>query len=172
MEKQDACAAASSSSGLVRPLWCSVRDAHVTGSRANAPLELLERLDRDGDARAAPLVAPNAVDVAFDAQHRREPALRSVDARLQRRVGQQPLGVPRRGDDVLVEGGQQADRLDRLERSLGHVRRQPGSPAVEVDRLGADPLEYPLRLRGRRAAPPAGDVLRRYGSVRRDVALE
>ncbi len=39
IEKHDACAAAISSSGLVRPLWSSVREAHVTGRRENAPDE-------------------------------------------------------------------------------------------------------------------------------------
>src|SRR5439155_20381274 len=38
IEKQDACAAAISSSGLVRPLGSSARDAHVTSSVPNAPL--------------------------------------------------------------------------------------------------------------------------------------
>ena len=37
IEKQDACADATSSSGLVRPLCSSVRDAQVTGWRENAP---------------------------------------------------------------------------------------------------------------------------------------
>jgi hypothetical protein len=37
IEKHDAWADASSSSGLVRPLWSSVRDAQVTGRRENAP---------------------------------------------------------------------------------------------------------------------------------------
>jgi hypothetical protein len=39
IEKQVAWAAASSSSGLVRPLWASVRDDQVTGRREYAPLE-------------------------------------------------------------------------------------------------------------------------------------
>ena len=39
IEKHDACAAAMSSSGEVRPLWASVRDAQVTGRRLNAPDE-------------------------------------------------------------------------------------------------------------------------------------
>ena len=39
IEKQAACAAAMSSSGLVRPLCSSVRDAHVTGMRLKAPDE-------------------------------------------------------------------------------------------------------------------------------------
>ncbi len=39
IEKQAAWAAAMSSSGLVRPLCSSVRDAQVTGSRVNAPDE-------------------------------------------------------------------------------------------------------------------------------------
>ena len=36
IEKQDAWAAAISSSGEVRPLWSSVREAQVTGRRENA----------------------------------------------------------------------------------------------------------------------------------------
>ena len=39
IEKHDACAAASSSSGLVLPLCSSVRAAQVTGRRVNAPDE-------------------------------------------------------------------------------------------------------------------------------------
>ncbi len=38
IEKQDACAAAISSSGLVRPFGSSVREAHVTSRGPNAPL--------------------------------------------------------------------------------------------------------------------------------------
>ena len=37
IEKHEACAAAISSSGLVRPLWSSVREPQVTGRRENAP---------------------------------------------------------------------------------------------------------------------------------------
>ena len=39
IEKHDACAAARSSTGEVRPLWSSVREAHVTGRREIAPDE-------------------------------------------------------------------------------------------------------------------------------------
>ena len=39
IEKHDAWAAAISSSGLVRPLCSSVREAQVTGRRVNAPDE-------------------------------------------------------------------------------------------------------------------------------------
>ena len=37
IEKHEAWAAAMSSSGLVRPLWASVREPHVTARRENAP---------------------------------------------------------------------------------------------------------------------------------------
>ncbi len=39
IEKHEACAAAMSSSGLVRPLWSSVLDPQVTGRREIAPDE-------------------------------------------------------------------------------------------------------------------------------------
>ena len=39
IEKHEACAAAMSSSGLVRPLCASVREPQVTGRRENAPDE-------------------------------------------------------------------------------------------------------------------------------------
>ena len=40
IEKQLAWAAASSSSGLVRPSWAAVREPQVIGIRENAPLEM------------------------------------------------------------------------------------------------------------------------------------
>jgi hypothetical protein len=42
MAKHAACAAATSSSGLVRPSEISVREAHVTGRSANAPDEIAD----------------------------------------------------------------------------------------------------------------------------------
>jgi hypothetical protein len=141
--------------------------AHVLGGLGP------ERLDLDLHAAPLALEAPDPVDPPVDDQDRGDPALLAVDQRPEVARGHEAVGVRVGRDDVLVEAGEEADRLaggDAL-RGCGVAREHPHRLTLDVHfhDLVAQAFEDPAGGRGLRA-PPAGEPVARRGSVHRQVA--
>ena len=152
----------------------SVRAAQLRSRRPRAPLcRPAERFDR----HHAVLARPDPRHHAVDQQDRREPAARGGrSARVRRR----PL-VARRGDDVLVERGQQPHDARAARRPPSPRRPLQRQPELRLDHVAErlEPLARPARatgaeplrqlLAGGRAVAgeeAARDLLRRvFGSI-------
>ena len=141
-----------------RPAW---RHANAASRPLRPPPRPSTSLAGRANCRAStrssspsPLVLPHADDAAVDHQHGREPALRAVHVAAPR-LGAAPPRVARRGDDVMVEPGQQPDdAVRRRRRGLVDVRGEhPPPPTLDLDLATSSPSAASQR------PASAGDVI-------------